>query len=97
MPFVGFFQILSDGKLPLMKSTKITVKKADYNAALNVGSPDDKILKSEELNLLRLQNLAKPFSFMLEIQQRLREETPFRSLDLVTKTKLLALGPCDLI
>jgi hypothetical protein len=49
VPFIGFFQILSDGTLPLMKRTKITVKKADYNAALNVGSPDDKILKSEEL------------------------------------------------
>jgi hypothetical protein len=49
VPLIGFFEVLSDGALPLLKKTKITVKKADYNAVLNVGSHDDKVLKSDEL------------------------------------------------
>jgi hypothetical protein len=46
VPYVGFFQVLSDGKMPLMKRTKVTIKKPDYNVALNVGSADEKIFKS---------------------------------------------------
>jgi hypothetical protein len=49
VPLDGFYQVLSDGAMPLLKRTKITVKKADYNAALSVGSRDDKILKIYEL------------------------------------------------
>jgi hypothetical protein len=45
VPFTGFFQVLSDGAMPLFKKTSIGIKKADYNVQLNVGSPDDKILK----------------------------------------------------
>jgi hypothetical protein len=43
--FTGFFQVLSDGAIPLLKRTTIEIKKADYNVQLNVGSTDDKILK----------------------------------------------------
>jgi hypothetical protein len=49
VPLIGFFEVLSDGMLPLLKRTKVLVKKADYNAVLNVGSHDDKILKSDDL------------------------------------------------
>jgi hypothetical protein len=49
VPLLGFFEVLVDGTMPLLKKTKVVVKKADYNAALNVGSRDDKILKNEEL------------------------------------------------
>ncbi len=45
----GFFQVLTDGSLPLFKKTNVDVKKADYNVQLNVGSLDDKILKKHEL------------------------------------------------
>ena len=45
----GFFQVLTDGSLPLFKKTKVDVKKAHYNVQLNVGSLDDKILKKDEL------------------------------------------------
>jgi len=45
---IGFFQVLSDGALPLLKKTTVDVKKPDYNEALNVGSRDAKILKKAE-------------------------------------------------
>jgi hypothetical protein len=45
--FSGFFEVLVDGTLPLLRKTDIVVKKADYNVQLNVGSTDDKILKKD--------------------------------------------------
>lgn len=45
VPLTGFLEVLSDGKTPLFKKMNISVKKADYNVALSVGSRDDKILK----------------------------------------------------
>lgn len=48
----GFLQVLADGRVPLFKKTFLTIKKADYNVSLNVGSTDDKILKKEEFYLL---------------------------------------------
>ena len=49
----GFFQVLIDGSLPLFKKTKVDVKKANYNVQLNVGSLDDKILKKDELYVVK--------------------------------------------
>ncbi|HTE29728.1 MAG TPA: hypothetical protein VK666_05095 [Chryseolinea sp.] len=48
VPQIGFFEVLVDGKAPLFKRTRITMKKADYNEALSIGSRDDKILKETE-------------------------------------------------
>jgi hypothetical protein len=48
VPYTGFFQVLVDGSLPLLKKTLIEIKKADYNIQMNVGSHDDKILKKTE-------------------------------------------------
>jgi hypothetical protein len=41
----GFFEVLVDGKIPLFKKTLVSIKKADYNVQLSIGSRDDKILK----------------------------------------------------
>lgn len=41
----GFFEVVADGQLPLLKHTEIEIKKADYSEALNMGSRDDKIIK----------------------------------------------------
>jgi hypothetical protein len=46
VPLIGFFEVLVDGTSPLFKKINITVKKADYNVTLSVGSRDDKILKN---------------------------------------------------
>jgi hypothetical protein len=53
VPFTGFFQVLAEGSVPLLKKTYIDIKKADYNVALNVGSPDDKILKKNKFYVLK--------------------------------------------
>lgn len=53
VPFTGFFQVLEEGPVPLLKKTFIDIKKADYNVALNVGSPDDKILKKNKFYVLK--------------------------------------------
>jgi len=46
VPLTGFFEVMVDGNFPLFKKTSISVKKADYNVTLNMGSRDDKILKN---------------------------------------------------
>lgn len=53
VPYSGFFQVLTDGKVSLFKKTLIEIKKADYNIQLNVGSRDDKILKKSEFYVLK--------------------------------------------
>ena len=53
VPYSGFFQVLSEGSLPLFKKTEIDIKKADYNIQFNVGSQDDKILKKNEFYTLK--------------------------------------------
>jgi len=53
VPYRGFFQVLTEGSLPLFKKTEIDIKKADYNIQFNVGNPDDKILKKSEFYTLR--------------------------------------------
>jgi len=52
-PLSGFFQVLSDGTLPLLMKTNLEVKKADYNVSLDVGSKDDKILKKTDFFCLK--------------------------------------------
>ncbi|MBA4053157.1 MAG: hypothetical protein C0490_00440 [Marivirga sp.] len=44
----GFFEVLVDGKSPLFKKMLVTIKKADYNVQLSIGSRDDKIIKNPE-------------------------------------------------
>lgn len=43
----GFFEVLSDGSLPLFKKTIISIKKANYMVQFDVGSRDDVIQKLE--------------------------------------------------
>jgi hypothetical protein len=47
IPFIGFFRIIVDGRMPLFKLTEAYIKKSNYNAALDVGSRDDKIIKKD--------------------------------------------------
>jgi len=46
VPLIGFYEVLVDGNAPLFKKMNITIKKADYNVTLAMGSRDDKILKN---------------------------------------------------
>ena len=45
VPVSGFFEILVDGRIPLVRRTVTALKKSNYNTALMIGNKDDEILK----------------------------------------------------
>ena len=46
-PLSGFFEVLSDGKMALLRKTEIEVKAPDFHPALNVGSKDHRVVKHQ--------------------------------------------------
>ncbi len=48
----GFFEILNEGAVPVLKRSTIFIKKADYRPELDVGTRDTRILKKHEYFLL---------------------------------------------
>jgi hypothetical protein len=44
-PIAGFFEVLVDGKMPLVRRTVATIKESNYNTALMVGNRNDEIMK----------------------------------------------------
>lgn len=94
VPFTGFFQVLTEGSLPLLKKTLIEIKKADYNVALNVGSPDDKILKKnkyfvlKENRLIELPVSKKKFLNIFNDNDRLEEFIKRNSLSTTNEQDL---------
>lgn len=44
-PIAGFFEVLVDGELPLMRRTMAIFKESNYNSALMVGNRNDQIIK----------------------------------------------------
>lgn len=53
----GFFEVLNEGKVSLLKRYSVVLKKADYRADLNVGNRENRILKKHEYFLLQSSNL----------------------------------------
>lgn len=49
----GFFEQLVPGKLQLLQRHSITLQRANYNAALNVGTKDEELLKKREWYVAR--------------------------------------------
>jgi hypothetical protein len=47
VPLTGCFEVLADGRTALFKRMYLEIKKPDFNAALNVGSKDTRIVKRE--------------------------------------------------
>ena len=48
VPLLGFFELLVDGQVPLLKRHTITIKEPDYIPALNTGSRDMEIKRNTE-------------------------------------------------
>ncbi len=44
-PGSGFFQLIAEGKVGLVKQTEVIFKEANYHVALNVGNVDHKLIK----------------------------------------------------
>lgn len=59
----GFFEVLSEGTLTVLKYTRITLLKPTYNIALDVGEKDYRILKKADYYYLREGKGAKPEKF----------------------------------
>ncbi len=52
-PYSGFFELLSEGEMPLLKKTEVEFIKANFSPALNVGSKDHKYIKKHSFYFLR--------------------------------------------
>lgn len=46
LPANMFLEVLADEKIPLYRYERVSIKKANYNVAMNVGSRDDEIIKT---------------------------------------------------
>lgn len=46
-PISGFFEVLVDGEMPLVRRTKAIIKESNYNTALMIGEKDDQIIKRD--------------------------------------------------
>lgn len=58
---VGFLESIIAGKLSLLQRHSITIKRANFNAALNVGTKDDELVKKREWFVAK-GRIAKRFS-----------------------------------
>ena len=56
---VGFFEYVATGKLQLLQRHSITIKRANFNAALNVGTKDDELVKKREWFVGKNKNAVK--------------------------------------
>ncbi|WP_289029299.1 carboxypeptidase-like regulatory domain-containing protein [uncultured Algoriphagus sp.] len=56
-PISGFFEVLVDGELSLMRRTTAFLKESNYNQALMVGERNDKILKRNTYYYLEGKNI----------------------------------------
>jgi hypothetical protein len=57
VPISGFFEVLVEGQLPLMRRTKAIYKESNYNTALMVGNRNDQIIKRNIYYYLRGKDL----------------------------------------
>lgn len=72
VPISGFFEVLVEGELPLMRRTKAVLKESNYNTALMVGERNDQIIKRNYYyyligkNLMEIPKNRKKFYLIFE-------------------------------
>ena len=87
-PGTGFMQILSEGKIGLLKQTEIIFKKANYHVAMNVGNPDHQFIRKTHLYYLidrtfrPLPKIKKLFSIFPDHHDELQRFVKINQLDL---------------
>jgi hypothetical protein len=57
VPISGFFEVLVEGELPLMRRTIAVFKESNYNTALMVGNRNDQIIKRNVYYYLKGKDL----------------------------------------
>jgi len=97
VPFTGFFQILADGKITLLRRTEVIVKNPDFHPALNVGSRDYRIIKKHQ-TYYAIGREARPWggkkqalSIFEEKESEVREFIKVNRLDLSKEEHVLLL------
>lgn len=79
-PISGFFEVLVDGELPLMRRTKVILKESNYNQALMVGDRNDVLLKRnfyyylKEQEIIEIPKKRKKFYQLFGEQSKQMEE-----------------------
>jgi len=97
-PIAGFFEVLVDGKLPLVRRTIASIRESNYNQALMVGEPDDRVVKRyvyyyiEGKNVIEIsKNKKKIFTIFGEDQFELESFTESNNLNLKEASSLFSL------
>ncbi|WP_297337438.1 carboxypeptidase-like regulatory domain-containing protein [Algoriphagus sp.] len=86
-PISGFFEVLVEGEMPLMRRTLAVFKESTYNTALMVGERNDKILKRDHYYYLSEKNIIeiprKRKKFFLIFGDKAQEMEAFASSNLL--------------
>ncbi len=96
VPYLGFFQLLSDGTMPLLKKTELIFRKADFNPALNVGSKDHRYIKKPHYYTIKDSKMIvipgkKIYLLFADHQDEAQKFIKKNSLDLSMENHLAAL------
>lgn len=88
VPISGFFEVLVEGELPLMRRTMAVLKESNYNAALMVGERNDQIIKRNYYyyligkDLMEIPKNRKKFYLIFEDQaQKMKDYADENNLD----------------
>lgn len=97
-PIAGFFEVLVDGKMPLVRRTIASIKESNYNQALMVGEPDDRVVKRyvyyyiEGKNVIEIPtNKKKIFTIFGENQAEMEAFAESNNLNLKEASSLFSL------
>jgi hypothetical protein len=97
-PIAGFFEVLVDGKMPLVRRTIASIKESNYNQALMVGEPDDRVVKRyvyyyvEGKNIIEIpSNKKKLFPIFGDSQSEMEAFADTNRLNLKEASSLFSL------
>ncbi len=97
-PIAGFFEVLVDGELPLMRRTMAVFKESNYNTALMVGNRNDQIIKRNIYYFLRGKDIyempsgrKKIFAVFGDSAKEMEEYTEKNAIDLKDPSGLFQL------
>jgi hypothetical protein len=97
-PIAGFFEVLVDGKMPLVRRTIASIKESNYNEALMVGDRNDRVVKRyvyyyvEGKNVIEIPSKKKKlFPIFGENQSEMEAFAEINGLNLKQPSSLFSL------
>ncbi len=97
VPYIGFFQILSEGEISLFKLNTVTFKPADHNPTHYTGSKDNRFIKHTELfyakgkSALELPNRKGILKMMESRKEEVDKFVKVNELNLTVERHIIAL------